>query len=198
MTFTLLPRIFPAQLPETQELRYKESKYEELSDDDERSAQPLDHHPKNSTKPVHLDSRKSAAERIEALVFSLVLGLVVDTVMARMLTRTVLEMELEKLNGLIDRALGLSAKDMENELTPEPETICIGHAASKDDGAMSNAIELTPPEGSWKWRPIVGYILAFLSYLMVAATCDIRVTGACTSIWLMFFLVRSRFFQPAF
>lgn len=33
-------------------------------------------------------------------MFSLVLGLVVDTVMARMLTRAVLEMELGKLNEL--------------------------------------------------------------------------------------------------
>lgn len=39
MPSTLLPRIFPAQLPETQKLRYKESRYEEVSDDDEREAQ---------------------------------------------------------------------------------------------------------------------------------------------------------------
>lgn len=102
----------------------------------------------------------------------------------------------------IDKALGLPVEKSEDKkCISELDNACADDATNEDDSAMSSGTKVVQPEGSWKWafrRSTVGYVVALCSYVMVALSCDIRVTGACTSIWLMFFLVRSRFFQAGF
>lgn len=166
----------------------------------------------------HVTNKKSTAEHqegIEAWVFGLVLGLVGDTVMARMLTGVVLEMELGKLNKLyvscrsthlpgaenrgkhrIDKALGIPIQNIENEHITDLDIVYTNDAASKGHGTVANGAELSLLNGTWKWGlSTTGYLLVFCSYVTVVVTCDTWIIGVFTSIWLMFLLARSQFFQ---
>lgn len=96
----------------------------------------------------------------------------------------------------IDKALGIPVQNRESEHITGIDNVYTKDATGKGDGSVANGTELTVPDGTWKWGPLTtSYILAFCSLVTVAVTCDIRITGACASIWLVFFLVRSRFFQ---
>lgn len=98
----------------------------------------------------------------------------------------------------IDKALGIPIQNRENEHITQLDNAYTEGATGKGGGSVANGTELIVPDDTWKWGPLTSYILAFCSFVTVAVTCDIRVTGACASVWLVFFLVWSRFFQTWF
>lgn len=97
----------------------------------------------------------------------------------------------------IDKALGIPVQNSENEHITELDIVYTNDFTSKgDDGTLANDAELTLLNGTWKWGlSTTGYVLVFCSYVTVAVTCDTWITGVCTSVWLMFLLARSQFFQ---
>lgn len=96
----------------------------------------------------------------------------------------------------IDKALGIPVQNSENEHITELDIVYTNDVTSKiDDVIVANGAESTLLNGTWKCGLSTGYVLVFCSYVTVAVICDMWITGVCTSVWLIFLLARSQFFQ---